>query len=185
MIPESVLALLMIYCIIALSFTFLVYRFVYYRSKQIQNKYFLYKVRDDMIALAVTGKLDENEFLFRELYPIVNDLINRINSFRLKHIVEAVRAQESKVMTDDFVEKLNSELARQPKEVVKVFNNLFLAVFYIIYRNSLMLRILIRLTKISAFLEKCMETPRYAFGILDSQLRAYKYVRFYSSMSHN
>lgn len=145
MIPESVLALPMIYCIIGLSFTFLVYRLVYYRSKQVQNKYFLYKVRDDLIALAVAGKLEEDEFLFKELYPVVNDLINRINSFQLKHILEAVRAQESKVMAADFVKTFNSEIARQSEEVVQVFNNFFLAVFYIIYRNSMMLRVLIHL----------------------------------------
>ena len=182
MTPESVLAFLVIYSAIGLTFTFLVYRFVYYRSKQVENKYFLYKVRDDLILLVVTGKLDENEFLFKELYPVVNDLINRINSFRFKHIVEAVRSQESKVMAEDFVKRFNEEIARQPKEVVQVFNNFFLSIIYIIYRNSLLFQVLSRLSHTSVFLKRCIDAPEYALGVFNSQFRAYKYTSFCDSM---
>lgn len=184
MTPESVLALLVIYSIIGLTFTFIVYRFVYYRSKQVENKYFLYEVRDDLIRLAITGKLDEKEFLFKEMYPVMNNLINGINSFRFKHILAAIRTQESKVMDDSFVRKFNAEIAGKPPEVIKVFNDFFQAIIYIIYRNSLLFRILFSLSRTFVFLGKCMNTPRYAFGILNNQFRAYRYSNFYKGMIH-
>lgn len=182
MTPESILAMLALYLFFATVFVYIVYRFAYYRAKQMQNKYFLYKVRDDLILLAVRGQLDEDEFLFREFYPIVNELVNQINSFRFKHILRAIRSQEGKVMKREFVENFQREIAGKPKEVVKVFNDFFSSIFYIIYRNSLIFRLFLRLVQTFGVMKCFVERIATPWRVFSSQLLAYRYASFYDSM---
>jgi hypothetical protein len=178
MTGEMILSLLILYLISGLIFLYIVYRLFYYKSKQIENKYFLFRFRDELILLVAKGKLDEDEFLFKEFYPGVNHIINEINTFRFRHLIKAISSQEDFVKGGKFAERIDEELKQKPKEVRKVFTYFYYAIVYIIYRNSLLFRILYRASGTFKFLKKCVDSSKLFLNFFKYQNKAYQYVEF-------
>ena len=182
MTSEMILSLVVLYLVLGLIFLYIIYRRFYHRSKQLENKYFLYKVRDDLIMLVGKGLLDEEEFLFRKIYPMVNSLINQINSFKFRQVMNAISSQEELVKAGEFSDQLWRELKNKPAPVRKVFSELYAAIGFIIYRNSLLFRILYRTFSTFAFLRRCIESPITLFRSLEYQSKALEYYSFCDSV---
>lgn len=186
MSSESILALFALTVLITGILTFVIYRFIYFKAKQMQNKYYLYKVRDDLIQLAVDGKLEENGFLFNTFYPFVNNLINKINSFKLNDILKAISHQNQMIESKEFLIRFNKEIENQPKEVVEVFDELFESIVRVIYRNSFVIRSLIRLSRYFMFVRKaidsCKDAPQFVIRVFSSYFAAFEYTKIYNGM---
>ena len=117
MTSEMIISLLVLHFVLGLIFVYIIYRRFYHSSKQLENKYFLYKVRDDLIMLVGKGLLDEEEFLFRKIYPMVNSLINQINAFKFRKVMNAISSQEELVKAGEFSDQLRRQLHWSVKEV--------------------------------------------------------------------
>lgn len=138
------LVILGIFC---LSFTFVVYRNVYKKGMQADNRYRLYKIRDDLIFLVAKGAIDEQDFIYKTFYEWINTYIEDIHRFTLKEINKAMQeAREKGYLKEihEFTEKVQRELAGKDKEVKDVTQEFFETMRYILIRNSITIRLLVR-----------------------------------------
>lgn len=178
MTGNELFAIMLISLIIGGISLFLYYRLLYYRERQMENMYFLYAVRDDLIQLVADGHLLEDGFLFKEYYPMVNSLVDKINSFRFSSIIKAVSLQEEKIVGREFMERTRKELSQEPKHVKEVFDNFNKTICIIIYRNSLLFRGLIRFSLIYGVFYRVVTyfgTYTSKVPFITSQVKAHEY----------
>lgn len=138
------LILLAIFCFSLILF---VYTKVYRKGRQDDNRYKLYKIRDDLIYLIAKGSISENDFIYQTFYEMTNTYINQIHKFNLRQINKAMQeAKEKGYLKEiqEFTQKIISELNTKDSEVKHVVIQFFVTMLEILRRNSLALRILIR-----------------------------------------
>ena len=138
---------LVIVGIFCMSLTIAVYRNVYKKEMQADNRYKLYKIRDDLIFLVAKGAIEEDDFIFKTFYEWTNTYIQKIHKFTLKEINKAMQEAKQKGYLkeiEEFTAKMEQELAHKDKEVKKVTQEFFQTMGEILIRNSLTVKLIVR-----------------------------------------
>ena len=167
------LVILGIFC---LSFTFVVYRNVYKKGMQADNRYRLYKIRDDLIFLVAKGAIDEQDFIYKTFYEWTNTYIEDIHRFTLKEINKAMQEAREKGYLKEihgFAEKVQRELAGKDKEVKDVTQEFFETMRYILIRNSITIRLLVRY-RFTKFVQSFKRRGRLLQHLLQVQESGYR-----------
>lgn len=142
----------------------IIYR-LYVKAKLDSLKYRLFAVRDELIRLVVEEKLSEEDFLFKELYPMVNELIKNIREIKLETLLKVSQDQLGHIVNYNF-NRLFSELDESPEEVRTVVLELFNSLGLIIVNNDKLLFMAIRLHIISiSYFKRLVELTRKIFPI--------------------
>ena len=90
------------------------------------------------------------------------------------------------IESKEFLIRFNKEIENQPKEVVDVFDELFESIVRVIYRNSFVIRSLIRLSRYFMFVRKaidrCKDAPQIVIRVFSSYFAAFEYTKIYNGM---
>ena len=137
------LAILSVFCF---SLTCAVYKNIYKKGRQADNRYKLYKIRDDLIFLVAKGSIKEDDFIFKTFYWLTNTYVHEIHKFTLKEINKAMQdAKEKGYLKEprEFTLKIEEELRNKDKEVKDVIQEFFQTNVVILIRNSLTLKLMV------------------------------------------
>ncbi len=166
------------------GFFWIIYSRFYRKAVMDENRYFLYKKRDDLIYLIARGDLNENEFLYSDTIEKLNNLVNNVHHFNLKNTVRAMARDQSDVTTEEYRKRLLEDISNHNPNVKRFFNEFFETMAIILMRNSLLLRIIFRSTYIlaltSKFIKKYSDFIKKTF-LLRTQVEAYQYVELCNS----
>ena len=171
------LALLLVSCLI---FALLFYRIIYKKGRQDANRYRLFKVRDDLIFLVAKGTINENDFIFRTFYDMANTYIQHIHRFNLREINKAMSKTKEKNSLDkthEFVARIEQELEHKDREVRNVIEEFLETMLYILMRNSLSLRFIIKMSIKCTFIEpviKKLKAFTRIFAVQEVAFRNYQ-----------
>jgi cbb3-type cytochrome oxidase subunit 3 len=134
------------------------------RVRRDGSRYMFFKVRDDLIMLVAQGHLREDEFLFKEFYNAVNRFVNSTEHFTLKNIIRGLsRLDEEKKLGSEgsFAKRVEEELKGKHPCVKHVVSEFYDTIFKVLYRNSLVLR----------FVLKCVFPPMFTFYMINKFAR--------------
>ena len=146
------------------------------------QKYKLYKVRDDLIYLVATGKLQESDFVFESFYRAVNHFIKAAKDINLAVFVAAVQEARQKGLDpaeENKWKEIRKALESKDAEVRSAVIAFYHAVLEILVENSFLLRIMVRFKPVGEQLAKFGGWIR-RIGIRQTQRRAYRYYRDYA-----
>ena len=111
-------------------------------------KYRLYKVRDDMIYLRLSGQLEENDIVYRFFYSAADSALNMIDHIHLKNFVmalESIRRDGIDPAEARNVEAIEASLQSKDPEVREAVDGFYRAIIEILWAKSLQLQILTHL----------------------------------------
>ncbi len=151
-----------------LAFLLLYLLKISHEAKHDGNRYMFFKIRDHLVLLVAEGHLKEDDFLFREYYKMTNQIINNTHHFTFKNLIKGLtQIDKTKLGKDKFIKKVKSELKKKGPEVEKVVSEFYRTIFKTLYRNSLIVRIVVMgvipLMSTSIHLNNIMKTKKARF----------------------
>jgi hypothetical protein len=133
-------------------------------------RYEFFAVRDELIKLVAEEKLSKDDFLFREFYPMVNELIKNIKEIKIERLLKISESQINHMESDEFANKFIGEYEQAPEEVKEVVGQFFASLAHTLICNSNVIGIsyILLKTKLSKLVKLFMENvvkilspPRY------------------------
>ena len=116
-----------------------------HRQLQTVRTYPLYEVRDKLINLVASGKLKEDDPIFKEFYKSINIIIGNSKKFTLYRLVLALEYAREKGLDPAEEEKLEQIteliLKTDDEEIRDAFLSFYESVFNLILKNSPVLRL--------------------------------------------
>jgi hypothetical protein len=173
--PVEIIYVVMV-CVLSISLIVAVYWNIYKKGMQADNRYKLYKVRDDLIFLVAKGTISEEDFIFKTFYEWTNSYIQHINRFTLKEINKAMQEARDKGYLKEmheFVERIQRELTNKDKEVKEVTQEFFDTMREILIRNSLTIKLLVRF-RFVRIVEELIKRGKLLQRLLQVQERGYR-----------
>lgn len=137
----ALMSVMLLHIVLALNVVLLIafYFSVYRKHKRMTYAYPLYAVRDKLVWLVASGKLQESDFLFQFFYKSVNIFIQNKDFFtlqRLINVIEDVRSKGYDPSQEQDLKKIQRELATADQEVKDAVNSFYKAVLYLFVLNS-------------------------------------------------
>lgn len=154
MISSADIALLVVVALILAVSRFLALRIVR-RHKSKSLKYRLFKVRDDLIYAVASGRLNEDDEVFRYFYEVTNFYLghtHRINLTIFVRAIEEARRRGIDLSERQRIDSLMRALEQRDATVQATAKEFFRAMNEILYENSFLLRILLRCSPLVRFL---------------------------------
>lgn len=116
--------------------------------REIQNKFRLYSVRDQLVHLVANKQLNEGDWLFEVYYTAINEIVCHQEEFTLYALVKAMRAATPASESREFSNRLRQELLKnESHEVKRAIASFYVAMLEIVLENSFSLRSLKRVGK--------------------------------------
>jgi hypothetical protein len=118
------------------------------KNLQMAHVYPLYAIRDKLIYLVASGKLQEGDFLFQEFYKAVNIVIpnsRRLTFNVLVRSIEEARQKGHDPAVSQKVIRIQKELEKVDDEVRSVVAEFYQSVMLLFVYNSIALRLLSKL----------------------------------------
>jgi len=106
---------------------------IYKIIKRDRNRFRFFAVRDELVDLVAQDKLEENSFIFKDLYRLTNHVVNITQKFTFKTLVFVLKEDLSK---DEKFQKLEAEYNKATPDVQRVINGFGEAVLLAIHNNS-------------------------------------------------
>lgn len=117
----------------------------YGKARIKENQYKLYKLRDDLIYLVASEKLEEKGVIFQELYPVINIWIRSVQELDLSLLFQALNKSRHDIEDKHKIEILQRALDKSNDEVKRAVKEVFTTILRIMVNNSLTLRFAVKL----------------------------------------
>jgi hypothetical protein len=114
-----------------------------HRDRARVQKYPLYRIRDKLVYLVASGRLDENDFIFQSFYGAANHLIKRTSTINLKTFVSALEEARRNGLDPAMKERrdrIERELKAKDDAVIAVVGEFYQIIVAILMENSWFLR---------------------------------------------
>lgn len=150
-----------------------------------QQRFKLYKLRDELSLLAMRGELDENSDEYLTLIKLINNAIRATGSFQvtdyLKFIFNFHKDEERKARFKSIIEKIDQadhkEYCRIASDVFEVLHDILRsdtrALRYFLLPGLLAVGFLLKIVKITKLIEK-VEKKQEQINEMDEDLDDYK-----------
>lgn len=162
------------YLVLSLFFGFWAvstYRFrrvVWRHHIQEANKYPLYAARDQFIYLVASGKVKEDDFIFREFYQVCCDMIRRGHKYDVRHVIRwMLRNPDKDPSHNEFLEKIERHVKESSPEMQGAVYKFYSSMLVMFYYN-------LKIANPSGRLIKC---AIQIIGLVNSRLRFLREVR--------
>jgi hypothetical protein len=117
----------------------------YYREARLrENKYKLFKIRDDLIYLVAKNVIQEEDIVFREFYRMINIIIKHIDRFTVSSFIKGSTDAKEDLERGEQIKKIMESLRNRDPEVINVIDNMFETILNIMIDNSTVLKIIIK-----------------------------------------
>ncbi|MEX2302973.1 MAG: hypothetical protein WD733_18655 [Bryobacterales bacterium] len=116
--------------------------FMLIKSSEEQERFKLYKIRDQLVYLAATGELPQASLVFRVFYRAVNASISEAQNLTFASLVRASMMAKT-VLEQEKRERLVESVHRTSPEAQRVIAEFLGTMMTIAYENSLGLRIFV------------------------------------------
>lgn len=131
-------------------------RITLHRDSWTVQKYKLYRVRDNLIYLVATNKIQESDLVFQQFYKAVNcfiDANDRINHGSFIAAAEKARSKGLDPAEERNFREIRTALRKMGPEVNEAANAFYVTILGILIENSLLLRLIVKLGSMSAALK--------------------------------
>lgn len=134
------------------------------RTQWDECKYQLFAVRDRLNILVVEGKLTEDSATYQVGCILINGVLRNIKDMTPKALAQAyVRGDARAREREQLLNRFRRELGENPREVLDVLDEFFMAVGTILKRNSVTLRLFLvvdrRILPLEALMKKTVGEP--------------------------
>lgn len=117
---------------------------IYNIIKKHRNRFRFFAVRDELVGLVAEGKLEENSFIFKDLYRLINHVVNHTQKFNFKTLVHVFKEDLSK---DEKFQKLESEYRKATPDVQRIIDGFGQSVLDAIHDNSHLFKMVARVLR--------------------------------------
>lgn len=179
--------ILLILFLLLTSFIALVYFRFYKKAMMDENRYFIFRLRDNLVYLVANGDLKESEFLYTDTIERLNSFVHNVQYFNLKSFVRVLTSYAQSAESEEYKKRLTEEILKHNPNVRKFFIDLFDTMITILLRNSVLLRIIYRSSyfiRITAKFIKKYANLTKKFLIFRTQVQAYECVQFCNSLKN-
>jgi hypothetical protein len=152
------LVLLAFWCVLLVLYAYSVYR----EAQSKQNKYKLFKVRDDLIYLVARKIIAEDDIVFQEFYGMINIFIMHLDKFTISSFIRASIDAKKDLEREERINQLMSALHKSNPDAIRVVDNMFKTILNIMIDNSTILKWIIRNSFINSQVKKLNKFLTYS-----------------------